>query len=196
MDKDDATSVFRLVHQWSNNPDFDSPVCYYKPCGESNDDTSETIPAGSEVPLFSKTDFLLVFQTREQAMMFLENDRVLLGDGTHGITGYGCFLLTLMVLNMWGQGLSVAWGISSKENHRIWYIFGKSLRPESLQAKPEVWMSDDTNSSWNGLIQVWTTLQHKLLCHFHIKKSVRKKCGCSGGKKKEVIIPSHHCHII
>ena len=116
MDKDDTKSVFRLVHEWTNNPDFDSPIRYYKPCGEINDDTCETIPSGSEVPPFSKTDFLIVFQTREQAIMFLENDRVLLGDGTHGITGYGYYLLTLMVLNMCGNGLCVAWGISSKEN--------------------------------------------------------------------------------
>ena len=37
-------------------------------------------------------------------------------------------------------------------------------------------MSDDKNSAWNGLTRVWPSLKHKLLCHWHLKKNVRKRC--------------------
>ena len=42
-------------------------------------------------------------------------------------------------------------------------------------------MSDDANSAWNGLKHVWlSSLQNKLLCHWHLKRAVRKHCmACS-----------------
>ena len=31
---------------------------------------------------------------------------------------------------------------------------------------------------WNGLTQVWSSLKHKLLCHFHVRNNVRDHtCG-------------------
>ena len=45
----------------------------------------------------------------------------------------------------------------------------------------QVLMSDDANSAWNGLKHVWlSSLQNKLLCHWHLKRAVRKHCmACS-----------------
>ena len=175
MDKNDQTSVHRIVEEWKINPDFDSPIRYYKPVGESNDDTSEEIPAGRKTPLFGKSDFLIVFQSREQALMMKENSRVLLVDATHGISAYDFLLLSLMVIDRQGKGLCAAWAIASKENYMIWYLTAKNLRPTALLIKPEVLISDDTNSAWNGFTMVWTvTLIHKLLCHFHLMQNIRK----------------------
>ena len=57
-------------------------------------------------------------------------------------------------------------------------------------------MSDDSNSAWNGLSRVWTTLKHKLLCHWHLKKSVKEHC-CGHIKKDiNVSVPKSPTHTI
>ena len=57
----------------------------------------------------------------------------------------------------------------------------KSFREAALSCNPEVLMSDDTNAAWNGAVRVWSSLKHKLLCHWHIYQNVMKHC--TGGKK-------------
>jgi len=152
-------------------------VRYYKKVGESNADTTE----GDNSHLSSK-DFVLVLQSETQAQIHQENPRTLCADATHGVTGYLFFLLSLLVINRYGVGFVIAWAIASRENALIWEILARSLRPPSLYANPEVLMTDDDNSAWNGLIRVWITLLHKLLCHWHIKKNVRQHCFGSQSK--------------
>ena len=106
----------------------------------------------------------------------VDNPRIVTVDGTHGLTRYGFHLLSICVINIFGQGLVCAHAISNRENSRIWHILGRHLRPAARACKPEVLMSDDTNSAWNGLRQVWPSLEHKLLCHWHIKSNVKKNC--------------------
>ena len=138
----------------------DSFVRYYKKVGESNADTTE----GEKSNLRSE-DFMLVLQSDTQATIHKENPRMLCVDSTHGVTGYAFFLLSLLIINRYGVGFVIAWAIASRENSFIWELLARNLRPSSLNAKPEVLMSDDDNASWNGLIKVWLSLVHKLLCH-------------------------------
>lgn len=113
-------------------------------------------------------------QTPEQALMMYENPRVIFVDGTHGLTGYKYFLLTIVVVDKHGCLLCGGWAISSRDNEKTWYLFGSNLRQHALDAKVEVLMSDDANGAWNALSRVWP-LKHKLLCHWHIKQAVRKR---------------------
>ena len=62
----------------------------------------------------------MVLQTRAQALMMQQSPRVIFVDATHGITAYGYYLLSILVLDRHGHGLVVGWAISSKENHRTW----------------------------------------------------------------------------
>lgn len=159
-----------IVNGWKARGD-ESPVRYYKKVGDCNEDTKET-----QKSPFKKEDFLLVFQSPQQAEMMVDNPRTLCVDATHGLTGYDYYLLTILVVDECGHGLPVGWSITSRENSFIWKLFGKSLRPNSLACKPEVLMADDDNSAWNGLKPVWPTLKYKLLCHWHVKQNVRKHC--------------------
>ena len=122
--------------------------------------------------------------------MMKDYPRILCVDGTHKLNQYGHVLLSLLVINENGQGLVTAWAITSRENGTIWYIMCKNLRPICIVLKPEVMMSDDTNAAWNGLRRVWTSLVHKLLCHWHlIKNVVSHCCGAQSklpGRKKQV----------
>ena len=138
MDDDDTRSVWKLITQWKECKSIDTPVRYYKPCGEANADTCETPPKGQDKPLFAKKDFLLILQSKEQSLMMKENSRILCVDATHGMTGYGYHLLSVIVVDRFGKGLVVSFTISSKENHFIWELTAKHYREEALQSRPEV----------------------------------------------------------
>ena len=155
MDHDDHKSVWKIVEQWKQHGD--TPVRYYKPAGVDNDDTSETVRKGDTEPVFGKKDFLLVMQSREQAQMMQENSRLIFVDETHGLTGYGYYLMSIVVADRHGTGLLVGEAITSRENHRTWELFAKNLLP--MTRPPEVMMSDDTNSAWNGLRRVGSDLK-------------------------------------
>ena len=124
--------------------------------------------------------------------MMQQLSRALFGDDAHGTIAYGYHLLSLIVFDRHGHGLVVGWAISSKENQRIWELFAKNLRRESVDSQPEVLMTDDTNSGWNGFRRIWRSLKHKLLCHWHIMKNVRERCGNRGAPtKSKVFCPCH-----
>ena len=103
-------------------------------------------------------------------------------DGTHGLTSYGYQVLSIMVVDRNGNGLVVGFSITSRENEKTWWLTARFLRRESLDCRPEVMMSDDSNSAWNGLTRVWSSLKHKLLCWWHIKRNIRERCT---GRKAE-----------
>ena len=168
----DANAVEELLKTWTRDMGEDSPVVYFKQIGESNSNTDDTDPDSD----FKSEDFLLVMQSPEQANMMVENAQILCVDGTHGLTGYGYHLLSIVVVDKHGHGLVCAWALASRENKSIWQLVGESLRPVTKEIEPQVLMSDDKNSAWNGLTCVWPSLKHKLLCHWHLKRNVRKRC--------------------
>ena len=161
----------------------DSPLCYYKKVGVSNDDTSDTAKSS-----FTSKDFLLVIQMPSQCEILRSNERTLCVDATHGVTGYGYYLLTILVVDIFGQGYPIGWCITSRENGLIWNIFALSLKKKTGHVSPQVLMADDDNSAWNGLRAVWPSLKYKLLCHWHVKKNVRQHCV---GSKCKVQVTLH-----
>ena len=173
--RDDATAVSIVVRSWSTRGD-DSSIRYYKHVGESNVDTTPGSQTRFDSKDFVPSDFLLVMQSPHQSLMLEENPRTLCVDAIHGVTGYGYYLLTILVIDKQGSGLPVGWAIASRENGYVWHLFTKSLRQESAAAKPEVVMADDSNCAWNGLRMTWPSIKHKLLCHWHIKKNVKLRC--------------------
>ena len=165
--KNDANAVSELVNTWNRDLGDDSPVCYFKQVGLRNADTDDT-KAKSD---FKSDDFLLVMQTPEQAKMLETNQRIICVDATHGLTAYDYYLLSIVVVDMYGHGLVCATAIASRENGTVWELFGKALRSAVTPAEikcdgnkssfnglqrvwPEVLMSDDTNSAFNGLKKV------------------------------------------
>ena len=97
---------------WGKDLGEDSPVVYFKQIGESNSNTDDTDPDSD----FKSEDFLLVMQSPEQANMMQENAQILCVDGTHGLTGYGYHLRSIVVVDKHGHGLVCAWALASREN--------------------------------------------------------------------------------
>ena len=147
-------------------------MMYYKAKGTSNEDTCEDKKSD-----FKADDFLLVLQTEGQASMMVDNPRFICVDATHEVTHYDYYLLSVVVIDRHGSGLVVGWGITSRENSTTWQLTCHNFRLSCREhAAPEVLMSDDSNSAWNGLTLVWGSLKYKLLCHWHFKRNVRARC--------------------
>ena len=90
LDKDDATAVDILV---SNLKEEEySSVLSYK-------------PLGTALGNFREEDFILVLQTAHQKDMYkLFASTVICIDSTHGTNAYGYKLITMMVVDDYGQG--------------------------------------------------------------------------------------------
>ena len=63
-------------------------------------------------------------------------------DGTHGTNGYDFMLITVIVIDEYGEGFPVAWCISNREDQLLLINFFKALRKRVGDLSPAWFMSD------------------------------------------------------
>ena len=102
---DDATSVAAWVEEMRGMGD-DNVVLYYKPQGADDDKTR-----------LKREDILIVLQTPIQAEMFKKfaEVKVICVAATHGTNAYHFKLVTLLVVDEYGEGFPVAWCTTNKD---------------------------------------------------------------------------------
>lgn len=162
MEKDSSDT--QSVHYWVNElrrGDF-NPVLIYKPQGAD----------GYNLP---KDDFLLGIQTQYQ----LENlrkhgNKVICMDATHGTNQYDFLLVSILVVDEYGEGLPVAWLISNREDQLVLAPFIASIETRTGPIKTQVFMTDDCNNFYNSWISCFPKPDKKLLCAWHIDKNWRR----------------------
>ena len=102
---DDASSVAAWVDGMRGMGD-DNVVLSYKPQGVDDDKTG-----------LKREDFLTVPQTLVQAEILKEfGGKVVCVDATHGTNAYEFKLITLLVVDEYGEGFPVAWCIANRED--------------------------------------------------------------------------------
>ena len=96
--KDDVTSVRIWVEEMKSSDS--NPVILYKPQGVAQTDTINNL---------CDQDFALAIQTALQADMMkkLSDGRVVLVDSTHGTNGYDFTLITVVVIDEFGEGFQL-----------------------------------------------------------------------------------------
>ena len=121
-------------------------------------------------------DFLLAVQTHFQLeMMKAFGNNIICVDATHGTNLYDFLLVTLMVVDDFGEGIPVAWAIMTREDHHMLSFFLKALIKRTGLLQPAVFMSDDANQYWNSWSQVYgNNRTKKLLCAWHVDRAWRK----------------------
>ena len=104
--RDDATSIQVWVQEMQQSTKH-NPVLLYKAQCE--------IPQ-NQCHRMSTNDFVLVLQTEIQAQMLemFGPQRIVCIDDTHGTNGYNFTLITIMVVDEFGEGFPVAWCISNR----------------------------------------------------------------------------------
>ncbi|ERL91561.1 hypothetical protein D910_08891, partial [Dendroctonus ponderosae] len=103
--QNDAVSVKLWVDAMNNMEN--SPVLFYK-------------EQGLEDAVFDKNDFVLIIMTDFQANCLSKfgSNKICI-DGTHGLNAYGCQLYTILVVNDYGSGMTVAFCFSNRQDIAI-----------------------------------------------------------------------------
>ena len=123
-----------------------------------------------------RNDFMIVIQTPLQKQMFkaFGHNRVVCMDATHGTNIYRFHLITLLVVDDFGEGLPVAWCISNREDeHAIRQFLEEVRRNDNMDIQPQWFMSDDASQYYNAWVTSFDHRPHKLLCNWHVERAWR-----------------------
>ena len=158
-DANDQTSVAVWVEELQAMGD-DSPVILYKPQGVPPSDMSELY--------ISASDFVLGLQTITQRRFMLQfgKERAVCLDSTHGTNQYDFPLVTMMVIDDFGQGNLVAFLISNKEDETTLCVFFRTINarlPDDAAFTSSHVMTDDDGQYYNARTAVFGPAA-KLLC--------------------------------
>ena len=158
----DHSSVSAWIMELRNPMEF-NPTLYFKQQGE--DDGK-----------LEKEDFLLCIQTEFQLEMIQAfGSKVICIDATHSTNMYDFLLITVLVVDEFGEGVPVAWAISNREDTNTLSLFLEQLRLRSGDLKPEYFMSDDAQQYWNAWAATYgANNTTKLLCTWHVDRAWRR----------------------
>ena len=161
--KSDPISVAAWVEEMKGL--LHNPVLLFKLQGESD-------PQGQ----LSNDDFLLVLQIEFQRDMLRQfRNNVVCVDSTYGTNAYYFSLITLMVIDEFGEGIPVAWAISNKEETKTLTLFFAAIKAASGPLNPKWFMSDDADQFYNAWKAAFGVEGcSKLLCVWHVDRSWRR----------------------
>ena len=120
-------------------------------------------------------DFLLGIQTEFQRDMLVKyGGECICMDSTHGTNAYDFNLITVLVVDGFGEGIPVAWAVANREDATILVELLKSIKERTGPLQPRWFMSDDANqyfNAWKGVFGAKET--SKLLCAWHVDRAWR-----------------------
>ncbi len=160
----DPKSVDIWVSQLQENEDY-NPVLYFKQQGVVD-----------EHDQLDKDDFLLCVQTEFQCDM-LKNfgNKAICMDATHGTNQNSFLLITILVIDEFGEGIPVAFAISNRETQTCLQVFLRAVLERSGELTTSIFMSDDAIQYWNAWKETYgENSTKKYLCSWHVDKSWRK----------------------
>lgn len=162
MEKDPKDT--RSVHYWVNELEKGefNPVLIYKPQGVD----------GYSLP---NDDFLLGIQTKYQLdKLKRHGDKIICMDSTHKTNQYDFQLISILVIDEFGEGVPVAWLISNREDQLVLSPFLAAIAARTGAIKTSVFMSDDANNFYNAWVLNFPKPEKKLICAWHVDKNWRK----------------------
>ena len=142
---------------------------------------------------FAVSDFILCIQTPFQCdMLKMFADNIICIDSTHGTNMYDFCLITVIVIDEYGEGVPVAWVISNPEDAMALHAFFEALKDACGILKPKWFMSDcaeQYHNAWKGVFGVIET--KKVICIWHVHRAWRKALKEHIENKKDQINTYH-----
>ena len=161
----DLTSVCAWVEELQNEPN--NPILLFKPQG---------MPQSEGMNNLGNDDFLIVIQTPFQKYVMRQyGNKAVLMDATQSTTQYKFLLISIVVIDDYGEGVPVAWAISNREDTTLLIKFLKGIHANVGEMKPEYFMSDCADQyfqAWSGVFTRGDT--KRLLCIWHVDCAWRK----------------------
>ena len=127
------------------------------------------------VLLYEHTEdaFILVIQSKFQAELLRKyaSQNVVCVDDTHGTNAYNFNLITLIVVDEYGEGFAVAWSICDKNNSESLVKFFDAVKKSTGEVNPLWFMTDDANQYYNAWVTVFKSRPTKILCSWHVLRA-------------------------
>ena len=88
---------------------------------------------------------------------------------------YAFMLISVLVIDEYGEGIPVAWAITNREDTTILIHYMKAIKQKVNTLTPQWFMSDDADQFFNAFRVVFgSTGTKKILCAWHIDRSWRR----------------------
>ncbi|CAH0545956.1 unnamed protein product [Brassicogethes aeneus] len=156
----DMVATALKVHEW--NSEGKNYVFLFKQLGETHS-------------FLKVNDFALAFMNKTMEQKFREFNRIVCMDGTHGLTKYkGWELTILLVKDETKAGFPVAFMISNRQDQMIQEIFLGALKEKLGTDAPistEFLMTDDDVKYYNAWVKTMSNSPRRLLCTWHLLKN-------------------------
>ena len=184
--KDDATGVNIWVEEMQASGA--NPIILYKKQGEPQPENCDNV---------SDKDFILAIQTPLQAEMMrkLANNRVICVDGTHGTNSYDFTLITMVVIDEYGEGYPVAWCISNREDKFLVMNFFNAIKKKVGILHPKWFMTDLAEQFYNAWVSTFDNKPQKLVCTWHVDRAWREKLKQLKNRELEATL-SHNLRVL
>ena len=184
----DLTSVCAWVEELICLPY--NPVLLFKSQGESQLDDMDNI---------GNDDFILGIQTEFQCDMLCKYGHMCICmDATHGTNMYDFKLVTVLVIDEFGEGIPVAWAITNREDTTMLVQFLNAIKKRTgpLQS-PRWFMSDDAEQYFSAFKGVFDTKETtKLLCAWHVDRAWREALKNHVASMQTRIELYHHLRVL
>ena len=158
-----------------------NPVIVYKPQGCPQTDESNNM---------HDDDFLICLQTPMQASMMKKfgHQRILCIDSTHGTNSYNFSLVTLVVVDEFGEGYPVGWSLSNCEDQFVLHNFLTAVKKRASSITTQWFMSDDAEQFYNVWKSVFDEVNNKLVCTWHVDRAWCEKLSLIKDKQTQVAV--------
>ena len=89
-------------------------------------------------------------------------------DDTHGTNAYEFHLITLMVIDEFGEGFQTAWRVSSHIDSDTLKRFFQAVKANVGELKPAWFMSDIADQFYNAWATTFTHTPKHIRCTWHV----------------------------
>lgn len=174
--KDDATSVKLFVTECLKN-DF-NPVKFFKPQGETCREFN-----------LEEKDFCIILITESQLnILKMFGNNIVSIDGTHGLNSYDFDMVTLMVIDDFGEGFPAACMYTNRKDTYIYEVFFSKIKENTGQITAKVFMSDIALAFYNAWCKIMGPVEHQLLCAWHVDRCWRTNLNKISNKEQRLIV--------
>ena len=130
-------------------------------------------------------------------MMTNFGDNIICVDTTYRTNIYDFNLITVMVLDEYGEGIPVAWAVCNREDMCALVQIFKYLKKRTGLLQPEVFMSNDAEQFWNAWVGVYgANRTRKLFCAWHIDRTWRDALNKHISNQEQRITIYHHLQVL
>ena len=121
-------------------------------------------------------DFALVIQTPLQAEMLrcCGDKKIVCLDATHGTNSYDFMLISVLVVDEYGEGFPASWCIANHENKVMLMNFFSHLKLHVGNIHPQWLKTDDAEQYYSAWVATFEGVPTKLLCNWHVDRSWRR----------------------